>query len=91
MEVIKNRYGYDRTVEKLNHNTMRVMGVSPFIRTSENRKGETVMFDFEGGPCLTVGGKINFGKLNWKILSINPDTPGYKDVNACLIEVTPLY
>jgi hypothetical protein len=91
MEVIESRYGLDRTIEKLDYQTMRVMGESKFIRTSENKRGETTMFDFEGGPCLTLGGKIHYGKLNWKITEIQPHTPTYKDLTGCLVTVVPMY
>lgn len=91
MEVVKSRYGLDRSIEKLNHNTMRVMGDSEFVRVSNNKSGETTMFDFEGGPCLTVGGKIQFGKLNWKITEINSEAPVYDKLTGCVVTVTPLY
>lgn len=91
MEVIESRYGLDRIIEKLDYQTMRVMGESRFIRTSENKKGETTMFDFEGGPCLTVGGRVNYGKMNWKIVEIQSPTPTYKDLTGCLIKVVPIY
>lgn len=91
MEIVKSRYGLDRSIEKLNHNTMRVMGDSEFVRVSNNKNGEVAMFDFEGGPCLTVGGKIQFGKLNWKITDINTDTPMYKGLTGCVIKVVPVY
>lgn len=91
MEVLKSRYALDRSIEKLDYQTMRVMGESKFIRTSENKKGETTMFDFEGGPCLTLGGKVNYGKMNWKIVEIQSPTPTYKDLTGCLIKVVPIY
>jgi hypothetical protein len=91
MEIIKSRYGLDRTVEKLDYQTLRVMGESKYIRTSENKSGNPTMFDFEGGPCLTVGGKIQYGKLNWKITEIKSATPAYKDLSACLVTVVPIY
>jgi hypothetical protein len=91
MEIIESRYGLGRTIEKLDYQTMRVMGEGEFIRTSENTKGELTMFDFEGGPCLTVGGRIHYGKLNWRITEIQFPTPTYKDLSGCLIKVVPIY
>jgi len=58
MEIIKNRYGAERVIEKINSNTFRVMGESLINRSSEDKDGNQTMFDFEGGPCLTVGGNI---------------------------------
>lgn len=91
MEVIGSRYGLDRSIEKLNYQTMRIMGESKFVRMSENKQGKPVMFDFEGGPCLTVGGRINYGNINWKITDIDASAVGYKDLATCLVTVTPMY
>lgn len=91
MEVVKSRYGLDRTIEKLDHKTLRVMGESSFVRVSSNKKDETTMYDFEGGPCLTLGGKIQYGKLNWKITDIQTDVPTYKDLSGCILSVVPIY
>ena len=70
MEIIKNRYGAERVIDKINAETLRVMGESIFSRQSEDDDGKLTMFDFEGGPCLTVGGKIKFIQANWNITSI---------------------
>jgi hypothetical protein len=91
MEIIKSRYGLDRTIEKLNYNTMRVMGESQFFKTSKNNSGETTVFDFEGGPYLSIGSKINFGGIQWKINKIDDSVPMYKGLSGCHISVEPLY
>ena len=31
------------------------------------------MFDFEGGPCLNVGGKVKYLGTDFKIVSITPE------------------
>ena len=49
------------------------------------------MYDFEGGPCLTLGGKIQYGKLNWKITDIQTGIPTYKDLSGCVLSVVPIY
>ena len=73
MEVIKSRYGLERTIEKIDSNRIRVMGESQFVRQSQNDEGDIIMFDFEGGPCLSVGGSITYQKMKWKIESIQPE------------------
>ena len=73
MEIIKNRYGAERVIEKINNNTFRVMGESLVNRGSEDKDGNQTMFDFEGGPCLNVGGKIKFMKTEWTITSVSPE------------------
>jgi hypothetical protein len=91
MEIIKSRYGLDRSVEKISVDTFRVMGQSEFVRVSENKKKKVSMFDFEGGPCLTVGAKIRYGKLNWKIQSIKKEDTKHKNFSSVLLKVKPLY
>ena len=70
MEIKKNRHGNDRSYEKVDSNRIRVTGESNFIRASENDDGVLTMFDFEGGPCFNVGGKIRFQHSEWKIKKI---------------------
>jgi len=91
MEIIKSRYGLDRSVEKIDVNTFRVMGQSEFVRVSENKKKKVSMFDFEGGPCLTVGGKIRYGNLNWKIQSIKQENSNRQNLSSVLLKVKPLF
>jgi hypothetical protein len=91
MEIIKSRYGLDRSVEKIDANTLRVMGQSEFVRVSENKKSKVSMFDFEGGPCLTVGGKVRYGNLNWKILDIKQEKSNQTNLSSVLLKVKPLY
>jgi hypothetical protein len=91
MEIIKNRYGIERSIEWIASNKIRVMGESQFIRTSPGKNGGVGMFDFEGGPAYTVGGKIFFDKLNWKIKNIEKKDTKYKDLYECILEVTPIY
>lgn len=91
MEIIQSRYGLDRTIEKIGTDRLRVMGESQFQRTAQNEEGEITMFDFEGGPCLSVGGDIYFQKLKWKIKSIKPTDTGHEGLSSCILEVTPNY
>lgn len=91
MEIIKSRYGLERSIEKIDTNRIRVMGESQFQRTAKNDAGETTMFDFEGGPVLSVGGIIHFGKLKWKIEQIQPIDSGHANLSECILIVSPNY
>ena len=91
MEIIKSRYGLDRTIEKVDASTFRVMGQSEFVRVSENKKNKVSMFDFEGGPCLTVGGKIRYGNMNWKIQDIKKENSSQPNLSSVLLTVKPLF
>lgn len=91
MEIIQSRYGLDRTIEKIGTDKLRVMGESQFQRTAQNDEGEITMFDFEGGPVLSVGGDIFFQKMKWKIKSIKPENISIEGLSSCILEVTPNY
>ena len=80
MEIVKSRFGVDRSIERINLNLVRLLGESQFIRKSTNKHGEITMFDFEGGPCYSLGGKFIFEKMQWRINGIEPRESGYKDL-----------
>jgi len=87
MEIVKNRYGVDRVIEKISPTKLRITGQTEFSRGSEDKDGNQTMFDFEGGPCLNVGGKIRFMKSNWTITSIIETESPHKDLASIIIEV----
>lgn len=91
METIQSRYGTERTIHKVNTNKLRIQGESLFSRASEDDNGNTIMFDFEGGPSLTVGGDISFQKMKWKIKKITPLPTGIENFVEVSIEVDPVY
>lgn len=91
MEIFKSRYGTERVIQKIDSNRLRVQGESLFCRTSTNDEGETTMFDFEGGPILSVGGEILFGNMKWKIRAINPVNTGIENFAECILDVEPKY
>jgi len=90
MENFKNRDGEERTIERISHNKIRLMGNSRFIRKSSDTEGIT-MFDFEGGPCLNVGGKIRFERLDWEITDIVHENTTHKDFASVVLSVLPIY
>ncbi len=87
MEIVKNRYGAERVIEKINAQTLRVMGESLIIRSSQDEDGNQTMFDFEGGPCLNVGGKIKFMKTEWTITSVSPEVNKHEGLASVRIGV----
>ena len=38
MEIVKSRYGVERSIERINLNKVRVLGESQFIRKSTNKQ-----------------------------------------------------
>lgn len=87
MEIVQNRYGSDRVIEKLTPTKMRVMGESLMSRGSQDENGNQTMFDFEGGPCLNVGGKIKYMKTDWVITKITPEKTNRENFCSVLLEV----
>jgi hypothetical protein len=90
MENLINRSGEERTIERISHNKIRVMGNSYYIRKS-SEYNQLTMFDFEGGPCLNVGGKIKFEKLDWQILEIKEEETQYPNFASVQLIVSPIY
>ena len=91
MEIIQSRYGLDRTIEKIGTDRLRVMGETQFARQAQNDEGEITMFDFEGGPCLSVGGDIHYQKMKWKIKAITPEASQFEGLGSCILTVVPNY
>jgi|TARA_B100001094_G_C17565958_1_gene500586 hypothetical protein len=87
MEIVKSRYNNDRVIEKVSPTRLRIMGDSLIIRSSEDKDGNQTMFDFEGGPCLTVGGNIKFGKTKWKITKIITEKTNREGFCSVLLDV----
>jgi len=91
MEIVKSRYGLERSIERIDIGRIRIMGESQFIRKSTNKQGDVSLFDFEGGPCYTLGGKVFFEKMNWRIRGIEPRESGFKDLYEVILYVDPIY
>lgn len=88
MEIVKNRYGTERVIEKIGDTKIRIMGESLFSRVSEDEDGNQTMFDFEGGPCLNIGGKISYRGIKFKINSITTEKSREENLASVLLEVT---
>ena len=91
MEIVKSRYGLERSIERIDIGRIRVMGESQFIRKSTNKHGDVSLFDFEGGPCYTLGGKVFFEKMQWRIRGIDPRDTKHKDLYEVVLYVDPIY
>jgi len=88
MEIIQNRYGVDRVIDKIGNNKIRVMGESLIARSAQDDDGNQTMFDFEGGPCLNLGGSIKYKGVDFKIISIQPEASRMENVASVLLEVS---
>ena len=87
MEIIKNRYGTERVIEKIGDTKLRIMGESLFSRGSEDESGNQTMYDFEGGPCLNLGGTISYFGADFKIVSIKSEEVKEENISSVVVEV----
>jgi hypothetical protein len=87
MEIIKNRYNQDRVIEKLSTNKIRIMGESLFSRTSKDESDNLIMFDFEGGPCVTLGSKFRYLQTDWVINKITQEPISQANLLSVLLDV----
>jgi hypothetical protein len=87
MEIVKNRYGNERVIEKISPTKLRITGESLFSRGSQDEQGNNSMYDFEGGPCLTLGGKIKYLGTSWEITKITPELTGKENLAMVVVEV----
>jgi hypothetical protein len=91
MEIIKSRYGSERSIERVDFQRVRVMGEAQFTRISKSENGEVSMYDFEGGPAYTVGMKMNFEGMYYKIVKIVPMETKHKDLCEVILYVKQAY
>jgi hypothetical protein len=87
MEIIPNRYGNDRVYTKIDATHIRIMGESLISRVSEDENGNQTMYDFEGGPCLNVGGTLKFMGSDFKIKSIKSEQSNQENIASVIVEV----
>jgi hypothetical protein len=91
MEIIKSRYGSERSVERVDFQRIRIMGDSEFTRKSKNENGDVNMYDFEGGPAYTIGMKMSFEGMSYRIEKIVPIEVNHKDFCEVILYVKQLY
>lgn len=90
MEIIKSKQNKERALVRVNFEKVRVLGDSTSVRRKKNRTGELVVFDFEGGPFLNVGGSFQFEKLKYKVSGIT-ELEGKEDMKEVVVNLIPMY
>ncbi len=91
MEIIQNRYGQERVIEKISMNRLRIMGDSLIYKNSIDKNGNLKMFDFEGGPFLSIGSKIKFCNSDWLIRKIINEETEKENFYSILLDVELQY
>jgi len=66
--VIKSRYGDPRYITNRGGGCYTIEGLAHYTRQSTDDKGNLTMLDFDGGPCLFVGGKFSFDLSNTDVV-----------------------
>lgn len=91
MEIIKAKNNNDRALVRINFKKIRIVAEeSKSHRIFKNRIGLITMFDFAGGPNFTIGGKLEFEKLFWKINKITKLKTN-NPLCEIVLEVSPIY
>jgi hypothetical protein len=91
MEIIKNRYNQERVIETISTSKLRIMGDSLVYREQKNSDGTLKMFDFEGGPTLSIGGKIKYLSSEWLVKSIKLEDSDKENFYSIVAEVELQY
>ena len=86
-EFVTNRYGDMREITQLAIDKIRVTGNSGFVRTAKESDGSIIMFDFEGGPCISKGSISKFFKTKWLIEKIEILDEVYDDMKSVILTV----
>lgn len=86
-EFITNRYGDMREVTQVSTNKIRVTGNSGFVRTAKEEDDSIIMFDFEGGPCISKGATMKFFKTKWDIEDIKILNERYENMHSVILTV----
>lgn len=89
MEIVKNRFGLDRSVERIDFERVMVMGES-MVTKREKKRGALNSFEFEGGPLYVVGSKIAFENAFWKIKAVKENVQR-NGLTSITLTVSPVY
>lgn len=86
-----SRYNTPRIIIQVGENSYHIVGRSAFGRTAKDENGNLTMFDFEGGPCITIDTPI---KVNGKIMAVASITqdivpsPEDNEPNTAIVGIT---
>jgi hypothetical protein len=89
MEIITNKHNNEVAIRRINHNALHLISDRSRFR-KRVKNGELLSYDFNGGPNLSIGGRLFFEGLFWKIESIKILPTSY-ELNEVRVEVTPQY
>ena len=92
MEIVKNRFGLDRSVERIDFERILVTGESLEHKGQRkiNKSNELFSFEYEGGPSYLVGSKIAFENTFWKIRSMK-EKSNRNGLTSVVLFVSPMY
>ena len=83
----KSRHGDERILTNNGGGCYTVEGPSLFHRCITDNDNKTIGFDFEGGPCVTLGGKFRYLQTDWVINKITQEPISQENLLSVLLEV----
>lgn len=90
MEIVKSKTGDERSLIRIDHERIRVVGESDKIKRKINKKGELVVFDYHQGPFFNVGGFVFFEKMKYKISKLT-QLHSHATLKEVVLTVVPQY
>ena len=86
-----SRYNTPRVIVQVGENEYHIVGRSAYYRSGKDDQGNLVMFDFEGGPLLTIDTQINVNGKVMAIASMTNDvapSPEENEPNTVIVAIT---
>ena len=92
MELVKSKDNTkDRAIIRISHDKVRVVAEqSKQHRVSKTRFGGIKMFDFDGGPHFTLGGKFEFENMFWRVDNISELKADIR-LKEVVLTISPVY
>ena len=90
MKIIQNRKGNDRVITRIDFQTLRMISEKSRYKMQRDRLGRISSYNFEGGPNISVGSRVEFENMFWRVDEIQllkSEVP----LNEIKMKVTPVY
>jgi hypothetical protein len=79
-KIEKNKVGTEILYERVDSTKIRISCNKTKVYTAKDWNDEYILFDFEGGPVLTRGGKLEFDSMDYVIERIEQTQSQYEDM-----------
>lgn len=79
-KIEKNKIGTEILYERIDSTKIRISCNKTKLYTAKDWNDEYILFDFDGGPVLTCGGKFTFDGLDYIVEKIEQTQSQYEDM-----------